>query len=573
MVLVTIFCLLGVVLVAQLVRYQLFQPKLDDEILATQEQPNPRGLIVDRNGTPLVVNRYYYQLTATPVHLESAEQRETVARQLQEAIGLPLEQTLAKLEAAAGTWYAPLADAISLEDAAKIDALKSQLAAEYASFPLQYVHTVPHTKRFYPQGELMSHLVGFVQLEDRGITGVEEYYNQFLVRDGAGLLSKEVSSLESLPVEVRRFVPSTVGKDLVLTIDRTVQWIIREELQRGLSQYKAIAGTIIVMEPQSGAILGLVNLPDYDPNRYEQTDYALYNNPAISAQYEPGSIFKIITMAAALDTAVITPTSYFTDEGSITVGQRVIFNSNRGASGRVDATYALAQSLNVVTAMIAQQMGPELFYQYIRRFGFAEATSVDLSGEIAGLIKTPASAEWSESDLGTNSFGQGLAVTPLQMANATCAIANGGKLMRPYVVQARVAGEQVLQTRPEVLHQVLRPETAADMAQMMTEVVESPGSTARVPGYVVAGKSGTAQIPSPEGYVQDETIVSYVGFAPADDPAFVVLVKMDRPDPTINQWASQTAAPVFARVTKRLLDYFGVPPLDTKVAALPVGGE
>jgi cell division protein FtsI/penicillin-binding protein 2 len=131
----------------------------------------------------------------------------------------------------------------------------------------------------------------------------------------------------------------------------------------------------------------------------------------------------------------------------------------------------------------------------------------------------------------------------------------------------------VLQTRPEVLHQVLRPETAADMAQMMTAVVESPGSTARIPGYAVAGKSGTAQIPSPEGYVQDETIVSYVGFAPADDPAFVVLVKMDRPDPTINQWASQTAAPVFARVTKRLLDYFGVPPQDAQVATLPVSGE
>ncbi|HXF64495.1 MAG TPA: penicillin-binding protein 2 [Caldilineaceae bacterium] len=571
--LAALFCLLALVILAQLLRYQLFQPVLAEEEMVIQEEPNPRGVVVDRHGIPLVVNRYYYRLTATPAHLQTAEDRDIVARQLQETIGLPYEQTIGVLNTYAGSYYAVLSEAISLEEAARIDTLKAELAKTAMVFPLQHVQTVPMTKRYYPQAELTSHLLGFVQLDRGGVTGIEEYYNEFLLKNGAGLLGKPLMPLDSLPVEVRRFIPSTVGKDLMLTIDRTVQWIIREELQRGLAQYKAVAGTIIVMEPHTGAILGLVNLPDYDPNRYELAAYETFNNPAISAQYEPGSVFKVVTMAAALDAGVITPTMIFTDTGSFTIGQRTIYNSNRGASGRVTATYALAQSLNVVTAMIAERMGPELFYRYVRLFGFDEATSVDLSGEIKGQIKTPASSQWSLADLGTNSFGQGLAVTPLQMVNAVAVIANGGALLRPYVVQARIAGDQVLYTEPEVVRRVIKPEAAAMMTQMMVEVVNSPGSNAYVPGYTVAGKSGTAQIPSPEGYVYDETIVSYVGFAPAEDPQFVVLVKMDRPDPELSLWAGETAAPVFRNVTKRLLDHFGIPPDEVRLGAVDGAGE
>lgn len=559
-VLIAILGLLVLIIIAQLARYQIFEPDLLDTGPLPQTGPSPRGAIVDRHGTPLVVNRYYFQLTATPRHLKTPEQRDEVARQLEQVIGLPYAQTFDLLTRYADTWYVELADAITLEDADKVKQLQSDLTTERGIFPLQHVQAVPLTKRYYPQAELTCHLLGFVHMERGGVSGVEEYYDEFLLRDGPGLLSTHLDPLDRLDVDVRQFVPSSVGKDLVLTLDRTVQWIIHEELKRGLAQYGAVAGTIIVMDPHTGAILGLVNLPDYDPNRYEQAEVEHFVNPAISLQYEPGSIFKIITMAAALDSGTITPSMTFTDTGSFTIGGRVIFNSNRIANGEVDTSYALAQSLNVVTAQIAEMMGPEEFYRYIRLFGFGDATKVDLSGEIAGLLKTPSSPDWSLADLGTNSFGQGLAVTPLQMVNATAAIANGGKLMRPYIVQARVAGDQVLMTEPVVVRQVLQPETAKDMAELMTEVVESPNSTARVKDYRVAGKSGTAQIPSPEGYERDATIVSYVGFAPSDDPAFVVLVKMDRPDHTVNQWASQTAAPVFSRVTQRLLNHFSVPP-------------
>jgi cell division protein FtsI/penicillin-binding protein 2 len=566
---VTVWLLLaGLLIFAQLLRYQVFPPKLEDVAPVAEAAPSPRGLIVDGHGTPLVVNRHYYQVTATPIHIDTAEKRETVARQLQETIGVPYDQTIAKLTAEAESWYAVLADAISLEDAARLADLKAQLTEDEGVFPLQYIQAVPMTKRFYPQAQLTSHLLGFVQLNRAGVSGVEEYYDEFLRQDGTGLLGNQLTSVDQLPVEVQRFVPSDVGKDLVLTLDRTVQWIIHQELQRGLNQYGAVSGTIIVMEPQTGAILGMVNLPDYDPNRYETEEIGRFVNPAVSAQYEPGSIFKIITMAAALDTGVITPTTMFTDTGSFTIGERVIFNSTRTARGYVSVTEALALSLNVVTAQIAELMGPEEFYRFVRLFGFAEATSVDLSGEVSGYIKTPIRGDWSLADLGTNSFGQGLAVTPLQMINATAAIANGGRLMRPYLVQARVADDHVLATDPVVVRQVLQPETAAELTEMMVAVVESPGSTARVAGYRVAGKSGTAQIPTPDGYDPTEVIVSYVGFAPADNPRFVVLVKMDRPDSATNQWASQTAAPVFARITKRLLEHFGIPPEGDQIAAV-----
>jgi cell division protein FtsI (penicillin-binding protein 3) len=556
-------------LLSQLIRYQLFPTKLE-EAAAPATVIDSRGTIVDRYGSPLVVNRYYFQLTVTPAHIKTDEERHEVAEQLQRLIGLPYQQTLDTLRNSAESMWAVLADAITLDDVRKIAAFQQELSETRTLFPLMYVEPVPMTKRYYPQAELTAHVLGFVLPGKGGATGIEEYYNGFLLRDGAGLIGQETIPVNNLSQDVLRFVPSSVGKDLVLSIDSTVQWIIREELIRGLQEFKAVSGTVIVMDPYTGEIYGMVSLPDYDPNRYElvpQDSYHLFQNPAISAQYEPGSVYKIITMAAAMDAGLIEPDTTFIDSGSYTIGGRVIFNSNRAANGEVDVTRALALSLNVVTAQIAEELGPEEFYRYVRLFGFGEATGIDLSGEINGQIKTPRNSTWSLADLGTNSFGQGLACTPLQMINATAAIANGGRLVQPFVVKARVADGKALITEPVVTRQVIKPETASAMAEMMAEVVSTSASLAGVPGYSVAGKSGTAQIPSPEGYVQEETIVSFVGFAPADDPKFVLLVKMDRPDPKINVWAGQTAAPVFGRIAERLLDHFSVPPDDVRLAA------
>lgn len=216
--------------------------------------------------------------------------------------------------------------------------------------------------------------------------------------------------------------------------------------------------------------------------------------------------------------------------------------------------------------------GQERFYDYLSRFGFGEVSGIDLSGEVYGLLKTPGSQDWSLSDLGTNSFGQGMAVTPIQMINAVASIANGGKLMRPYVVAARVADGKVQYTEPTVMGNTVTPETAATLTDILIDVVDEGNIAAGVAGYDIAGKSGTAQIPTEEGYTEDETIVTFIGYAPADDPQFIVLVKLDRPDPNISPWANYTAAPVFAQVARRLFDYYNIPPDKIRRGEQP-GGE
>lgn len=560
--LAVIFGLTLAIIIAQTSYYQVFGGRRVRAATSGGADKAPRGMVVDSHGIPLIVNRHFYQVIASPHLIVGDAAQDQVARQLQDLLGLPYDNTLAALKNPIGEQYTILAEAISLEQANLLTDTIQRMATEQGLFPLQHVHAIAMTHRSYPQGESAAHLTGFVSPKYGGVTGVEEYYDEFLPKNGSGLLTEDAESFDTLAEDVRRFLPSPSGKDLVLTVDRTIQWILREEMRRGLEEFKAVSGTVIVLEPKTGAVLGMVNVPDFDPNRYDTAPFELYRNPAISDQYEPGSVFKIVTMAAALDSDMIEPSTIFTDTGSYTIGERIVFNSDRREYGPVTAADALARSLNVVTTQISDTMGPELFYRYLRLFGFGEATKIDLSGEINGSIKTPADKQWSRSDLGTNSFGQGLAVTPLQMVNATAAIANGGKLMQPYVVAARVADGQVQYTQPSAIRQVISPEAAADLTEMMVQVVETSSVKASVPGYKVAGKSGTAQIPLEDGsgYEQIYTIVSFVGFAPADNPRFAMLVKMDRPDPEINQWAGHTAAPVFSRIAQRLLDYLNVPP-------------
>lgn len=567
-----LFVLLTSLVLARLVVYQVFRvgelPVYDPEALI----PPTRGAIVDRRGDLLTADHFLSQISVTPNELKTDANRQLVAQGILEATGLPVAETLQTLLTYANLGYAEIGDPLPAEQGRRMQEARQRALAADALSPLRYIAVRPVPKRYYPQNNLASHLLGFTQADRNGAYGLEEYYNAFLNERGKGLLEPPNATFATLPASLQRFLPSAAGKDLVLTIDRGVQWIVEEELRSSIAKYGAKGGTIIVMEPQSGAVLALANWPDYDPNQRsaDATDFSRFTNVAVSAIYEPGSVFKIVTMAAGLDTGVITPTTVMTDSGYIIVGERSIYNSDRRANGQVNMTQALARSLNVITAQVADRVGRDDFYRYVRRFGFGDRTGIDLADEVPGLLKTPGHEDWSLSDLGTNSFGQGLAVTPLQMINATAAIANGGKLMRPYVVQARLDGEQVLYTQPEVLTQAIRPETARDLTEMMVETVDTGNSAARVPGYRIAGKSGTAQIPTLAGYLKDATIVTFVGFAPADDPKFVLLVKLDQPDPAISTWAAYTAAPVFSLVSRRLFDHLGIAPDDIRAQAMGV---
>lgn len=534
---------------------------------------SPRGSIVDRNGELLAADRYFYEVSTTPSYFEDDEQRQVVADLLQELADIPALATFDLLRTYPDNLYLRLAERISLEAGHRILAEQERLTEEQGIHPLLYVVLTPTPQRYYPEQRVAAHLLGIMTMLKeatwrRGLYGLEGFYESYLrQRNGVGLTSKTTVPASTLPANVRRYLPSVAERDLILTIDRNVQWIAEEELARALELYKAKAGTIIVMAPKTGEVLAMANAPTFDPNAFTEYDPAALQNPAVSAQYEPGSVFKIITAAAALDSGVVTPTQKLTDTGSIAVGQRVILNSDRAGHGQVDMTEALARSLNVITAQWALLMGQRQFYQYVERFGFGKVTEIDLAGEVYGLIKKPGTLDWSLSDLGTNSFGQGLAVTPLQMTNAVASIANGGKLMRPYVVQARLLDGQVQVTEPTVLGATVRPEIAKELTEILVRVVEQGNPAAGVAGYRIAGKSGTAQIPTQEGYTEDDTIVTFVGYAPADDPQFVILVKLERPDPSISRWAGYTAAPTFAQVARRLFYYYNIPPDNIRLGA------
>lgn len=551
----------GALIVVRLLTYQVVEWGLSVPVYKGHEGHAPRGTIMDRDGMLLAADRFFYSVAVNAQALRNEEQRVAVAQQLEDLIGLPANRTLAMLNTWPDTYYLEVAREITLAQGQRILDRQEELSNVSDLYPLRTVFLTPVPKRYYPQREMGAHMVGFVNGLREPFYGVESYYDRFLVSDSnIGFTEKPNATLADLPISVQRFVPSLAGKDIVLTIDSTMQWIAEEELRNGLKEYKAERGTIIVMDPHTGEILAMASEPSYDPNQFGTTEVKRFLDPAISEQYEPGSVFKVITMGAALDTGVITPSTTFNDTGMISVGGRTIFNSQLVGYGEVTAQAALANSLNVVTTQVALRTGKSPFYDYVRRFGFGSATQVDLAGEIPGALKTPGTLDWSESDWATNSFGQGLAVTPLQMVNAVASIANGGKLMRPHVVKARIYDGDVLLTAPTVIHTTLRPEAASQLTDMMVYAVEEGNKLAMMPEFEVAGKSGTAQIPGPDGYLPDQVNSSFVGFVPARDPQFAIIVRYERPDQKVTLWANQNAAPTFARVARRILDSMNLAP-------------
>lgn len=558
---VAIILLLGLaLLVSQLVRWQIVQraeiaPSLGRSIAAASgsaAQSPDRGAIVDINGAPLALDTYQWELWVEPRVTPKGQEQELVTT-LADLLGDEMRPTRDEL------LQALLARGPGV---VTLTRQGSQAAGEtIAGWKRLDVGAKPLPVRYYPQGSLAAHLLGFVNTEPRAYYGVEERYD-FYLRGTSPTFFRAYPETQAfyqqLPAGWRETLPSSVGQDLVLTIDRRVQYLTERILGEAIGQYQAESGTIIVMEPRSGAILAMASLPAYNPNQYGATNTLVMADPAISRQYEPGSVFKIVTMAAGIDAGIITPDSVLTDTLSIEVGDRQIYNSVRRSYGPVTIRQALVLSLNIPTAKVALELEEARFYQYVQRFGFGQLTEVDLANEGPGAVKVPGDSLWSRSDLATNAFGQGLAVTPLQMATATCVIANGGMLVRPHVVDSLVFRGRLERQDTSPVRRVIRPATAEAMTDMMVTTVEEGSYAAKVPGYTVAGKTGTAQIPIAGSYHPTATIHSFVGFVPAHDPAFVALVKLDVPK--TYPWADGTAAPTFARLASELLPLLRVAP-------------
>ena len=520
----------------------------------TPEVASHRGLILDRRGYILALNIFEYDVSAAP---DAITDTQHVASHLSPILGISSGELVSLLDPEKP--YALLKKRVSRKVADAIDSLK-----------FRGIHLEPKLRRRYPDRELVAHLTGLVDYDCDGAYGLEGYYDSLL---------KGVSDVEGKVHHQREAMPSAFpqlplpqdGTHLVLTLDRNIQYLVEQELEKAIDRYQADSGTIIVMDPKTGAILAMANYPSYDPNRFYEVPMESYVNPAVSGQYEPGSVFKVITIAAGLDAGIIAPDSTFYDSGAIEVGGAVIKNPDRRAHGLVTMTDILAYSLNVGVAYVSTSLGEETFYAYLKRFGCGHPTGVDLDGEVAGTLKEPGSEDWYKSDLGTNSFGQGIAVTPLQMITAVAAVANHGLLMRPYVVERIVLGsgngddQGVIVTQPTVVRQVVSAQTAEQLNVMLVEAVERGAELAIVPGYDIAGKTGTAQIPVGDHYDPELTIASFVGYAPADDPQFIALVKIDKP--RLDPWGAEVAAPVFKVIAERLFVLLDVPPNGVRLAS------
>ena len=419
--------------------------------------------------------------------------------------------------------------------------------------------------RFYPEGNIGGNLIGFVGFvgnEQKGRYGLEEFFNEELAGKYGSVTAERDAKGDVIIIDNQQFNKPQDGSDLILTIDRSIQFTACNKLNGAVLQHGADGGSLVIMDAKTGAILAMCSSPDYDPNNYgEVKDLNSFNNQVIFSQYEPGSIFKVITMAIGLDQNKITPETTYTDSGSVKIADYTIENSDRKAHGVVSMSVVLEQSLNTGAIFAMRQSGPAMFTDYVKNFGFGEKCGIELEGENKGDISNLLQAKNNELYAATVSFGQGIAVTPLQFATAIASIANGGILVKPFIVKEILKSDgSKLDTQPKQIRRVISEKAATILTGMMVNVVErGHGKRAGVKGYYVAGKTGTAQVPRKDkkGYAAGAHIGSFAGFAPADDPRFVMLVRIDQPRDV--DWAESSAAPLFGQLAEFMLNYWQVP--------------
>lgn len=416
--------------------------------------------------------------------------------------------------------------------------------------------------RFYPEGSSSAHLLGFVGSDAKGASkgyfGLEGYYDGEL-KGMPGLLRNEIDAL-GLPILIGNFLTNEArnGKNLVLNIDRFIQFIVERELKAGVEKFSARAGSVVVMDPSTGGILAMASFPNYDPLKYFNYPKQYYRNPIVADQYEPGSTFKVLVMAAALNEDLVKPdTRCDSCSGPISIGGFTIRTWNNQYFPDTTLKDVIVHSDNTGMVFVGQKLGSDKFYSYLEKFGFGQPTDIDLQDESTPDIRPKSS--FKEIDLATASFGQGIAVTPIQMVRAVAVIANGGNLMEPHVVKEIRDKEGSYQIKPKVKDKVIKDSVAQQLKEMMvTAVEEGEARYFKLKGFKIAGKTGTAQIPVAGHYDPDKTIASFVGFAPADNPKFVMLVRFDEPSASI--FGSETAAPTFFEIAKQLLLYYKIAP-------------
>ena len=443
---------------------------------------------------------------------------------------------------------------------------------------LTYVVTLdPQPLRRYPatgpdgKSTLAGSVLGYSDYENAGHYGVEEYYNQQLAGVPGWIDAERDASGRPLVLEQPLMEPAVDGSDVTLTIDSAVQYLAERELLRSLEEFRAESGYIVVQDPNTGGILAMANYPGFDANSFNtETNYERFKNPMVNGVLEPGSTMKVLTYASAIDAgAVMSSTSFYGTACVVKYGWSMC-NATGTEFGWQTMTEGLGRSDNVASMFAAEQLGEEGFFEYLRDFGIGRRTGIDLAGEVAGLIAWPGDETYSPVNLYTNSFGQGVATTPIQLVNAVSAVANGGRLLKPFVMQEiSKDGEVVERNERQEVRRVLEPETAYDIAEMLAQGVEK-GMVARyshVPGYRVSVKTGTAELVDDGVYTEDGSFASAMGFAPTHDARFTLYIGLL--NPRSSQWGENTASVAWGRLAKELLLYMNVRPTEPMPTATP----
>ena len=541
----TFLLLFGVVLVGRLFYIQIikgdFYKALAQGLYGTETQIiGERGEIFFKNGEPLAINTDWPLVFSSPIEVK---EKEIAAEKLAEILSLGEESKLsssspfATVQAAKDfileklrkdNLYEPIKKKISDEEIQKIKEIN-----------LTGIYLGKEAGRYYPQGTLASQLIGFVDANSQGQYGIEDYYDEIL--------------------QGRR---DQQGKDIFLTVDYSIQFRAEKLLEQAKENLDIEGGEIIVMNPNSGEILALANFPNFNPNQYSAvSDFKIFENGVTQKIFEPGSVFKPITMAGALEEQKITPQTTYLDKGIVTIGGWLIYNYGNRIHGEQTMTNVLEKSINTGAVFAEEKLGHDSFLRYLDKFGFFKLTGIDLQevySENRELKKG------YEINFATASFGQGIEMTPIQLIRAYSAVANGGKLVRPYVVKKIINGEEVSEVAPKIEEDsIISSKTAAQLTAMLVSVVENGfAKSARIPGYYVAGKTGTAQISfaalevEKKGY-SDKTWQSFVGFTPAFNPGFIILVKLNNPK---TKTAEYSAVPIFQDLAKHIVDYYQIPP-------------
>ncbi len=548
-ILVFLMLVLGRLVERQVFEHSYFVKLARRQHITSQVVPAQRGKILveerdDGSLYPLATNVTLYALEVVPRQVKRPEL--TASKLMPFLEGMEESELIVKFSTGA-QYLAPLKRKLSDEERLAIEKLE-----------LDGVYLVPEVYRYNPEEKMAAQVLGFVNRDGEGQYGLEGYFHEEL-GGKAGFLEAEQDIFGGqIALGKREVVDPEDGLDVVISIDRAIQYHVERELQAAVEKHQAEKGSVIVMDPKTGKVIAMAAYPSFDPNNYNQEAIELFTNLNTSQVYEPGSIFKVFTMAAGLDSGVVGVDSTYTDSGEAVIGDRTIRNSDKAAHGTQTMTQVLEKSLNTGVVYIVQKLGKTLFNNYLDAFGFTRPTGVEMEGEISGHIK-PISG-WGEIDLATMSFGQGIALTPMQLVSAVGAIANQGKMMKPQLVDRLLYPSGAVAVDPVEVGQVISQDAAKAVAQMMVSVVENGhGKRAGVPGYWIGGKTGTAQIPDPRGgYEERDTIGSFIGFGPVEDPRFVMITRIDRPQDV--QFAESSAAPLFGTIAKFLLDYWHVPP-------------